>query len=279
MENAGHLEKFVNDRQKFQLENATALQDGLNGMMDRIAAAPPEQRADTWDLSRTALLLKHPEAASHVPATYPGDAQLWMLQDQGNTQLERYKMATEKATAAEKGRYKLGPNEQERDISNAVIATGPAEVKPPTGAELDAAQQALLAKRALGQPLTPEEAASVQAYDERKRTVSDPAQLAADRRSAAAQEAANARQQAGQDFTKQEAGRSALAKIDAPYDDAVEKANTLRSVIAAAQGGNMQAAGVQSLLGTLGLHDHGRRQAHRCDRARADRRRKRGVCC
>lgn len=62
------------------------------------------------------------------------------------------------------------------------------------------------------------------------------------------------RQAASELFTKQETGRKELSdKVDQPYIDASEKAETLRNVVQAAQGGNMVAGSLQPLLATLGV--------------------------
>ncbi len=125
---------------------------------------------------------------------------------------------------------------------------------PVTEADLDAQAQTLLAKQAQGQPLTTVEAANLKAYQERKRTVSDPAALAAADRQNATIAAQIAQQGRAQDFTQKQAGRQELTtKIEQPYLDAKEKADTLRNVIASAQQGNMVAGSIQPLLATLGF--------------------------
>ena len=62
------------------------------------------------------------------------------------------------------------------------------------------------------------------------------------------------RQRRSQTFTEGQAGRKELTdKVDLPYLDAVEKAETLRSTIAAAKNGNQEAAALTPLLATLGV--------------------------
>lgn len=62
------------------------------------------------------------------------------------------------------------------------------------------------------------------------------------------------KQSKGEDFTEAETGRKNLTeKVETPYRDAAEKADTLRNVVQLAQGGNMEAAAVQPLMATLGL--------------------------
>ena len=123
-----------------------------------------------------------------------------------------------------------------------------------TAADLDAQYQGLLKKKALGQPLTADEQASKDSYEQRKLLGPEAAQAFAANEQARAQAAATAQQARTQAFTEAQAGRSELTnKVEQPYLDAKEKASTLRSVIDAAQNGNMVAGNVQTLLGTLGL--------------------------
>lgn len=134
-----------------------------------------------------------------------------------------------------------------------LIATGGKKTAT-TEAELDAAAQALLSKRARGETLSKQEAADLQGYQERKRTVSDPAALNAAERQSRGIEASIAQQSRAQTFTQQEAGRKELAaKVEQPYLDAREKADTLRNIIAAAKSGNQEAAAITPLMATLGF--------------------------
>jgi len=139
-------------------------------------------------------------------------------------------------------------------VSGAVKFTAPVKPTAVTEAQLDAAAQALLSKQAQGQALTPQESADLKAYQLRKRTVSDPAALEASSRQTAAINATNARLDKSELFTRQETGRKELsAKVEQPYLDAREKADTLRNVIAASENGNMAAGAVTPLLATLGF--------------------------
>lgn len=82
----------------------------------------------------------------------------------------------------------------------------------------------------------------------------DPAAIAAANRQALAIAAQIAQQGRAQSFTEAQAGRGELTnKVEAPYLDAREKADTLRNVVALAKSGNKEAANVQGLLGVLGL--------------------------
>lgn len=133
-----------------------------------------------------------------------------------------------------------------------VIAQGAPE--PKTEGELKADYQALLTKQNLGQPLSVDEQASKKAYEQRSLLGPEAAQAFAANQQARAQAAATAQQARTQDFAEAQAGRLELTnKVEQPYLDAKEKASTLRSVIDAAQNGNMVAGNVQTLLGTLGL--------------------------
>lgn len=82
----------------------------------------------------------------------------------------------------------------------------------------------------------------------------DPAAIAAANRQAATIAAQIAQQGRTQTFTEQQAGRAELTnKIEQPYLDAREKADTLKNAVTLAQNGNKEAANVQGLLATLGL--------------------------
>lgn len=153
----------------------------------------------------------------------------------------------------------------------------------------EARQIFLVSKQKTGVPLTTQEQADIDAYDavkapktehsldqqlldaikngdtETAGTITqtmktaaaakgDPAAIAAANRQAATINAQIAQQGRAQTFTESQAGRKELTdKIEAPYLDAREKADTLKSVVALAKGGNKEAANVQALLGTLGL--------------------------
>ncbi len=77
---------------------------------------------------------------------------------------------------------------------------------------------------------------------------------AANARQAATIAAQVATQSRAQDFSEAQAGRAELTnKVEQPYLDAREKADTLRSTVQAAKGGNMVAGSLQPLLATLGV--------------------------
>jgi len=138
--------------------------------------------------------------------------------------------------------------------TTAEIAKLTAEAVPPktSEAQLDSEAQQLLTKQNLGQPLTPTEAASLKAYQDRKRTVSDPAQIAATERQAATQAAAIGQQARTQNFQEAQVGRKELTeKVEQPYQTALGSAATLRDVVAAAKEGNKVAASLQSLETTM----------------------------
>jgi hypothetical protein len=84
-------------------------------------------------------------------------------------------------------------------------------------------------------------------------TTDESAAAAADRQTKTIQQQI-AQQGRAQDFTESQAGRKELGdKIETPYRDAQEKADILRTVVQAAKNGNLEAAAVQKLLGTLGV--------------------------
>jgi len=103
-------------------------------------------------------------------------------------------------------------------------------------------------------PVTADDLAWAKGYEKQKTLSVDTTASAAAIRQAAAISAQIAQQGRAQGFVESQAGRKELTdKIEQPYLDAREKADTLRSVVNAARGGNMEAASVQSLLATLGL--------------------------
>jgi hypothetical protein len=153
---------------------------------------------------------------------------------------------------------KLAPQEQ-LVVPGQTDATGTPKVLAQntalsTDSQLDARFEALRQRQLLGQPLSADEKAQVQAYVERKSVGPEAAAALATNRQTRSIDAQVAAQTRSQVFQERQAGRKELQeKIEQPYMDAMEKADTLHSVIAAAQNGNMAAGSVQSLLGTLGL--------------------------
>ncbi len=147
----------------------------------------------------------------------------------------------------------------EKDIINKstgeVIRKGtpkPKEPKTVTAPELDMAAQQLYAKQKLGMPLTPQESADLAGYEERKRVVSDPALIGATERAAAAQRFSGEQQGRAQAFTESQAGRKELTdKVEAPYQDAVQKAALLKNFVEMAKGGNVVAGSLQPMVATM----------------------------
>ncbi len=120
--------------------------------------------------------------------------------------------------------------------------------KPPTGPELDAAAQALYAKKAKGVALTPDEAATLKGYEDRKRVVSDPAQIAATERQTRTIAQQNSLGQENHDFAvKQKARADINSDANKPFQDAQSSAQELRDIVTSAQSGNKVAGALQSL--------------------------------
>ncbi len=141
---------------------------------------------------------------------------------------------------------------QSEVTKNLAAAAKDSQPPNPTEASLDARQQLLLGKQSQGIPLTIAEQSEVKAYQDRKRTVSDPAQLAATERQSSTQAQQNTLQQNAQTFNQQQAGRKELTeKVEAPYQTAMASANTMRDVVAAAKAGNKVAGSLQSLETTM----------------------------
>lgn len=163
---------------------------------------------------------------------------------------ERPPTPTEASLAADAAT--LGtPNETS---TAAQSATALKSLKPAkdSSAEMDAQAQALLTKQNLGQTLTPEEAASLKAYQQRRTIPTDAAAAAAADRQARTQAEQNALQKRSQDFQESQAGRKELTeKVEQPLQTALGSAQTLRDVVSAAQQGNKVAASLQSLETTM----------------------------
>jgi hypothetical protein len=103
------------------------------------------------------------------------------------------------------------------------------------------------AAKTLGTAVTPEDAAWAKGYEKQKTLSVDTSASAATARQLASQTRTET-------FQRQETGRKELSdKIEGPYLDAAQKADTLRNVVKAAQGGNMVAGSLQPLLATLGV--------------------------
>lgn len=112
----------------------------------------------------------------------------------------------------------------------------------------------IVARGTQHQPVAPEEAAWALAYEKQKTLGVDKSASAAATRLASVQAQQNDLQKRAQGFTEAQAGRKELTeKVELPYLDAVEKAETMRSVIAAAKSGNQEAAALTPLLATLGV--------------------------
>lgn len=210
-------------------------------MKTKLLSLPPEQQQ--------AALGNLMDAASKVSGnkTLGKDAQ----------ELDRYgrvvasNVVAEKPTEASLAADLSSPDAAVRDRAKKALDA----LKPPpapTEASLDAAAQALLAKKAAGGTLTTEEAANLKGYQDRKRTVSDPAMLAALDRQERTIAAQVASQNHGQQFQEQQAGRKELTeKVEQPYQTAQSSAQTLRDTVALAKNGNMSAAALQNLETTM----------------------------
>ena len=152
----------------------------------------------------------------------------------------------EKPTEASLAADLSSPDPAVRDRATKALAA----LKPPPGvteAQLDAAQQSRLSKLAQGIPLSAEEKADTLAYQERKRTVSDPAQLAAVERQTRTINAQLAQQQRAQDFQVAQVARKDLVGVEKTFTDGKAAADMLRDTVDAAKGGNKIAAAMQNL--------------------------------
>lgn len=226
-----------------------------------VAAVPPAQTAPSFGVLNTGVtpqgqdtpapLTAGTPALGATPAKtiYPGT----LAQQQPGIQLHREQQFAQFIAQ--------NPNLSRQELLAAGVSAGLpldaiAKFLPPevTGPALDAGAQALYSKKASGQPLSPAEQDNLQGYEQRKRVVSDPSQLAATERQTAGIAAQTAQQKRAQDFTEAQAARKEITeKVEQPYLDTQQKMNTIRDAVDLAQHGNMEAAALTPLLETLGV--------------------------
>lgn len=176
----------------------------------------------------------------------------------GDVEMDRYDRTTAKGPAKPKTADELAydlssddPAVRER-AKTAINALHPPPAR--TAEQDDQRYRDIQARSSQGQPITPDDKAWAAAYEKQKTLATDKSASAAATRLAAVQAQQNDLQRKAQTFTEAQAGRKELTdKYEAPYLDAVEKAETLRSVIEAAKAGNQEAAALTPLLATLGV--------------------------
>lgn len=173
---------------------------------------------------------------------------------------------------------KVGDNEKVVDLSTGnTLATGASKPKTEAQIALDAAggdpnkamellkpkpsdtatQQSdryikILTDKQLGNTVSPEDSAWAKSYVQQKTIGPEAAAAAASLRQAQTQAEQNAIQKKSQDFQMAQAGRKELTeKVEQPFQTALSSAQTMKDTIAAAKGGNMTAAALQSLETTM----------------------------
>jgi len=142
---------------------------------------------------------------------------------------------------------------EERAAAAKALATAYPQPTPARTAEQDKAEYlGIIAKKQLGQALTPEEQAKATAYEQEKTLGVDKSASAAADRQANAIGAQTAQQKRAQDFSEAQAGRKELTdKVEAPFRQAQQSAQELRDLVHAAQAGNKEAASLQALQATM----------------------------
>lgn len=104
----------------------------------------------------------------------------------------------------------------------------------------------------LGKPVPPEAKAWAAAYEQDKKLTVDTSGANAAARQGESERITNTRLDKTEKFAKQQAGRAILSnKVDEPWEAAKSKAALLKGIVALAQGGNMTAGAIQSLVGTM----------------------------
>lgn len=226
-----------------QAAQGRALRDATHAKMVQtmgaVRSAPDTVKPQVWAQARAAIIGQGWAKPQDVPAQYPGD-------DAVDAELRGLMSAKEQWDVAHP---KLEPVSEyglaNPNTGEVVVPATPKAPPTPTAGMLDAAWQALDAKRRLGQKLTPEEQADYDAYNARK---NDPAA----ERQATTISAQVAQQKRAQDFAELQAGRADLDKnVTTPFLTAQASANTLRDVVTAAKNGNKVAGSLQSLEATM----------------------------
>lgn len=207
--------------------------------------------------------------ASADPSKIPDVAKSWAgMTAAGRAEIE--KTITNKPGEVTTGRWDnatIGTPQPEKDTEVelakraaagdplAITALNRLKPEPRRTAEEDKAEYlGLVAKKKLGQPLTPQEHAKVQAYEQEKTLGVDKSASAAADRQAAAIFAATAQQARAQGFTESQFGRKELTeKVETPLRQAQQSAQELRDLVHAAQAGNKEAASLQALQATMSV--------------------------
>ena len=256
--------------QKFQSVKNDHLADIAHGVLQ--TGATPENLAFGVALAKANGLVTDADLAPLTQAVAQGaDIKSVLTQVRGLS--EKYKDASKPVILPRPGAQLVSPTgdtlatapvEPPKPVSVApgaslvnpttgtALYTAPA--KPDSGTQDDQRYERVIAAQQLKQPVTPEDLAFATAYEKRKTLGPEASAAAAADRQLATIAQQNDIQRKGQAFTQAQAGRAELTqKIEQPYLDAREKADTLKGVIEAAKNGNMEAAAVQPLLGVLGL--------------------------
>lgn len=253
----GHDASNPMSAEEAQLVLATAVASG--------AATKDEIAPFTQQLANGADPMKLFQSVKSFAPKYGGPAKFTAIGPNGvlnESTMQVVGGEPKSATAAEQevDAQKLGTKDEtptSRYSAAAVAARAAAKKKEQDPTEFGTFKDAS-AKKLTGNPdatwsdLTPDQ--QLGAITRFKTLSTDASAVAAANRQALTIEQQNKIQQHAQDFTEAQAGRKELGdKVETPYRDAQEKADILRTVVQAAKNGNMEAAGVQKLLGTLGV--------------------------
>lgn len=179
----------------------------------------------------------------------PGNQALKTAASIGPDQLPQ--VLSQFVTPEDKAAWELKNSETAKNLAEADKAKNPPK---DTAIAADNQYRDIQTRMGQNQPVSDLEKSWASAYEKQKTLGPETTAAAANYRQLKTLSQQLELQNRQQAFTEAQAGRSELtSKIEQPYLDAVEKADTLRSVVNAAKNGNLEAAAVQSLLGTLGL--------------------------
>lgn len=242
-------------QQQMQFEQARAGREDAAAQRQRNLDAKADTSANAADMKEAATKQLIAAGFADDPSTFNLAHAVTKAQEIGAEDL----LPSIAAVHEKFGGPKLEAVDPEKDIihptTGAIIRKGTPKQKEPktvTGPELDMAAQQLYAKKKMGMPLTPQEEADLSGYEERKRVVSDPALIGATERAAASQKFAADQQGRAQSFTEAQAGRKELTdKVEAPYQDALQKAALVKNFVEMAKSGNVVAGSLQPMVTTM----------------------------
>jgi hypothetical protein len=252
---------------KFQSAKLDHMADLAHGVLTAPGGATPENVSIAAALAKANGLATDDQLAPILAASTSGQDMTPML-SQIRSLSEKYKdvnkpiaLGREGSLVTPQGETLVKPTVQPNESSLALSAAGgdPAKamaiLKPPPQDNATKDKNRfidILTSQKLGQPVTEADKAWAASYVNEKTIGPEASAAAASLRQANTIAEQNALTRQHQTFEQSQVGRKELGeKIEQPYQTAINSANTLRDVVAAAKSGNKVAASLQSLETTM----------------------------